>query len=162
MGRRTGAALSFFTALAPGNMALGVARRGLCFSRRGLTSTEHPGLGDSVGGRTLAGFSAFDELWAGIIENIELDIVGQTLKMVIKVVESSQANTRVLECRGLSEFRYHNSMQGPWKYAELTELHASWTEPSGIRLDFVLWSEDAAIMAVTDSILLDEKTISPY
>jgi len=110
----------------------------------------------------LAGFSAFDELWAGIIENIELDIVGQTLKMVIKVVESSQANTRVLECRGLSEFRYHNSMQGPWKYAELTELHASWTEPSGIRLDFVLWSEDAAIMAVTDSILLDEKTISPY
>lgn len=110
----------------------------------------------------MADFDVLNELWAGIIEDVVLDIDRQTLKVVIKVVESSQAYIHVLECTGIAEFRYYNSIKGPWEYAELTELHASREEHGGIRLEFVLWSEDAGIVAIADSVHLDAKSISPY
>jgi hypothetical protein len=96
-----------------------------------------------------------DDLWGATLDRIDLDAVHQVLTLTIRATSSSGDTVYTLDCSGLLELRFFSSIPGPWDYAEVTEIHVDATPSGAHQLEIVLWSEDAGLMAVAQTITLD-------
>lgn len=101
-----------------------------------------------------------DALWGAILDHVDIDITSRLLVISCHVTAGSQAIHHRLEFRALSEFRFFNSIPGQWKYAELTEIHANRTSSGYTHVEIVLWSEDAGLVAIADSVELDGEPVT--
>jgi hypothetical protein len=78
--------------------------------------------------------------------------------MKLHVIDSSltpEWQDHTLELRDVSELRWHNSIPGPWNYAEVTEVHVRPADNDSRNVSIMLWSEDAGLSMTAKSILLD-------
>lgn len=101
-----------------------------------------------------------DALWGATLDRIDLDVVHQVLTMTIRASRSSGDTVYTLDCSGLLELRFFSSIPGPWDYAEVTEIHADVTPSGPHQIEIVLWSEDAGLVAVAQTITLDGHPIA--
>lgn len=97
-----------------------------------------------------------DRLWGGTIVDLSLDVPNQEVTLAINVSHGSEVRSHILRFIGVSEFRFFNTIEHPWDYAEVTEIHLE-RQPSSEKLvyDIVLWSEDAGLSGVCSSVTLD-------
>jgi hypothetical protein len=103
--------------------------------------------------------SQLDALWGATLHRTDLDILHQALVLTIGVSSSSGDTAHILQCAGLLELRYFSSIPGPWEYAEVTEIHTSTTPSGAHQIEIVLWSEDAGLVVIADTITLDGEDI---
>ena len=103
---------------------------------------------------------SLDVLWGAILDRINIDITSQQLAINCHVTTGSQENHYRLEFSALSEFRFFNSIPGPWKYSEITEIHTNRTPTGDTQVEIVFWSDGAGLVAVADSFLLDGEPIT--
>lgn len=96
-----------------------------------------------------------DALWGATLDRIDLDVVRQVLILTIRARSSSGDRFYTLDCSGLLELRFFSSIPGPWDYAEVTEIHAHVTPSGAHQIEIVLWSEEAGLVAVAETITLD-------
>jgi len=99
--------------------------------------------------------SQLDALWGAMLDRADLDVVRQVLVLTIRVTSSAGNTVHTLECSGLLELRFFNSIPSPWEYAEVTEIHASATPSGAHQIDIVLWSEEAGLVVIAETIRLD-------
>lgn len=95
---------------------------------------------------------ALDDLWGAIIRHIDLDIVTQTLVISCRVEEGARLTYYELKLKNVSDFRFFNSIPGPWNYVDLTEIHSEEVPSKGIKVEMVLWSEKAGLVVSAGSI----------
>jgi hypothetical protein len=100
-----------------------------------------------------------DCLWGAILDHVDLDVVHHVLVLTLRVIDSSKEMVHTLECKNLSDLRFFSAIPAPWKYAEVTEVYANVDEAGRTHVDIVLWSEDAGLVAVADSVELDGERI---
>src|SRR5215813_7928925 len=87
-----------------------------------------------------------DALWGGQLKLIQLDPVSHESQLRIDTIIDGAGETFVLLCRGVTDFRFQNSIPDPWTYAEVTEAYASRDHGSGTwLLELTLWSEKAGL-----------------
>lgn len=98
-------------------------------------------------------------LWGAILDHVVLDVTNQVLGLTMRVDSSSGQSVHTLECRNLSELRFFNSIPGPWKYSEVTQINSNVNSAGATQLEIILWSEDAGLVAVADSVILDGQEI---
>ena len=98
-------------------------------------------------------------LWGAIIDEINIDLAGQTLTITCHVTAGTQSRHHRLECKSLSEFRFFSAIPGQWNYAELTEIHMSKTSSGEAKLEIVIWSEDAGLTVKTGGVQLDDQPL---
>jgi hypothetical protein len=106
--------------------------------------------------------SPLNMLWGATLCRVDLDMVQQALVLTICVTGSSGNTLHSLECKGISELRFFSSIPGPWEYAEVTEIHSNTTVAGLTQLEIVLWSEDAGLTVVGDSVVLDGQKVGSH
>lgn len=103
--------------------------------------------------------SPLDFLWGTILERVDLDVVRHVLLLTIRVSSASGDTVHTLKCTDLSELRFFSSIPRPWEYAEVTEIHSNVTASGAIQIEILLWSEEAGLVALADSVTLDDRPI---
>lgn len=104
--------------------------------------------------------SQLDALWGSVLDHVDLDIIRQVLFLTIRVSSSSGDTVHTLKCADLSQFRFFSSIPRPWEYAEVTEIHTNVTATGAIQIEIILWSEEAGLVAVADSVTLDDQPLA--
>lgn len=104
--------------------------------------------------------SRLDALWGAILDRIDLDVVRQVLVLTIRVSSASGETIHTVECSGLMELRFFSSIPGPWEYAEITEIHANVTPSGACQIEIVLWSEEAGLVAIAETIAFDGEKVA--
>jgi hypothetical protein len=97
-------------------------------------------------------------LWGATLDSLEIDLLGQRIVMKLHIEDSSLTHPlqyHILELREVSEFRWHNSIPGPWNYVEVTEIYVRPAADDTKRVSMMLWSEDAGLSMAAKSVLLD-------
>ena len=103
-----------------------------------------------------------DFLWGATLEQVDLDIASQRLTIKCRVEDNGRVTRHELRFKEISEFRFSNSIPGPWNYAELTEIHAAKSAAGTVRTEMIIWSESAELVIVATSVEIDGKSgISP-
>lgn len=101
--------------------------------------------------------ATLDDLWGGQLTALEFDPVRHACELRVTTLVHSRTNSYVLECKGVTDFRFHNAIPEQWTYAEVTEAHLSVDEQSGQHvLELILWSEDADFVVRCSSIEVRE------
>lgn len=97
--------------------------------------------------------ASFDDLWGGQLTSFQFDTVNHVCDLLITTQIDSQENLYILECRDVTDFRFHNAIPEPWTYAELTEIHVNFDKKSNhYVVDMILWSEDSDLSVRCSSI----------
>ena len=97
-----------------------------------------------------------DRLWGGTIAGLSLDVPNQEVTLEINVGHGNELRCHILRFVGVSEFRFFNTIERPWDYAEVTEIHLErQTSSEKLMYDIVLWSEDAGLSGTCSSATLD-------
>ncbi len=99
--------------------------------------------------------SRLDSLWGSILDDLSFDVVQHVVTLVLRVSSASGETRHQLEVRGLTELRFFSAIPTPWRYAEVTEIHASKVGDGQVKLEMVLWSEDASLSISGDALSLD-------
>src|SRR5487761_705819 len=87
----------------------------------------------------------FDALWAATLEHVDLDIATQRLTISCRVEDGGRLTHHKLAFSDISELRFFNSIQGPWDYVEITEIHAAKDAAGSVRTEMVFWSESGSV-----------------
>lgn len=97
-----------------------------------------------------------DELWGGSVVRLSVELATQLVDIRVHVIDSGVETHHDLRLTGMREFRFTNSIPGPWNYVELTELHASFdAQADAWRIEALLWSEEATLTVVCAEVRLD-------
>jgi hypothetical protein len=98
-----------------------------------------------------------DDLWGGQLVGVAFDPVGHICKLQVATFVDGRSHAYLIDCRGVHELRFPNSIPEPWAYAEVTEAHSSFDQESGRHLlELVLWSEAAGLVVKCSSIDIRE------
>jgi hypothetical protein len=103
-------------------------------------------------------------LWAGTLDNVEVDLLRQRVVMSLHVTGKSESLSRrdyTLDLEDVSDFHWFSSIPGPWTYAEATEVHVSELPNEEILVEIMLWSEDAGISITAKTFSLDGVKMAP-
>jgi hypothetical protein len=100
-----------------------------------------------------------DVLWGAIIDELDLDITAQVAVVLCHETEGSRTTSHRIEFRNVSQFQFHNSIPGPWDYAELTEIRVSTTLSERMQTEIIFWSDEASLSIVADSVMLDGESV---
>jgi hypothetical protein len=97
-----------------------------------------------------------DQLWGGTLVDLRLDVVRQAAILEIDVAHGDRTQRYELLLAGISEFRLFNGIEGPWEYAEVTEVHFELdSSAKGWAFEVVLWSEEAGLSGKCSAAILD-------
>jgi hypothetical protein len=97
-----------------------------------------------------------DQLWGGVLDDVTLDVPHQTATLTISATHAGHSVRHVLCLGGILELRFFNSIEGPWDYAEITEVHFRQDISTKVwAFEFILWSEDAGLSGRCSSVTLD-------
>ena len=101
-----------------------------------------------------------DALWGATLDGLDIDIVAHTVEMrLVALTESVETRHRLI-FDSVTEFRFHNSIPDPWNHAEVTEVHAVRLSNARIRMEMVLWSEDAGLALEAGSVAMDGQALT--
>jgi hypothetical protein len=103
---------------------------------------------------------SLDAIWGAVLDAVEFDIIAQSLAITCHVTAGSHVDHHRLKFKELSELRFFNAIPGPWKYAELTEIHVNRTASGATQVEIVFWSEDSCLVAGARSVELDGEPVT--
>lgn len=97
-----------------------------------------------------------DRLWGSVLDDVTVDVPHQTVTLAISATHSGRSVRHVLCLGGILELRFFNSIEGPWDYAEITEIHFRSDVSAKVwTFEFILWSEEAGLSGRCSSVTLD-------
>lgn len=124
------------------------------FSEQHPKSNTDPNARSTTLGVTMVRF--IDSLWGGTLAGFLYDPVNQTCQLEVHVSAGGITKTHMVRCQRVSEMRFFNENPGPWLYAEVTELAASFDDISSCwHLEFALWSDQAGLVIRSREVLFD-------
>ena len=98
----------------------------------------------------------FDALWAATLEHVDLDIATQRLTVSCRVEDGGQlTHSQACLQSMFPSFAFFNSIQGPWDYVEITEIHAAKDAAGSVRTEMGFWSQSAGLVVAAASVEID-------
>ncbi len=104
--------------------------------------------------------SLLDSLWGAKLDRIDVDVVRHVVEMWVEVTTRAVQHRWQVTFHSVTELRFFSSIPDPWNYAELTEIYATRLANQRIRVEIVLWSEDAGLTLEAGSVQVDGRTLA--
>jgi hypothetical protein len=99
-------------------------------------------------------------LWGSTLDEVSINLVQGTVTLAITLFNAGTRTAYRAEFQEVFQLHYFNSIELPWNYAELTEIHSE-TGPDGrVRTELMLWDEDAGLVIGSSSADLVEVSAS--
>jgi hypothetical protein len=73
----------------------------------------------------------------------------------LHIVSRISISSHSFHLESVSDFRWFSEIPEPWNYAEITEIHLSRLSSGQLKVDIILWSEDAGIAITARRALFD-------
>jgi len=103
--------------------------------------------------------TGLDDLWGATLLDVRLDPTALAVHLHVQVVLEAVSTNHKLKLLGISEFQLTNAIPLPWTYAELTEIRVIALPRNRVRVEMILWSEDARMTIEADSLELDGERV---
>lgn len=98
-------------------------------------------------------------LWGATLDSIRLDVVQQRVALDVHTRNRGKVNEYKILLSEVSDFRFSNDIEGPWDYAEITEVHVARLAEQTLTLEFVLWSEGAGLRVKCSTVFLNGQSM---
>lgn len=97
-------------------------------------------------------------LWGSTLDSIEIDLLRLGAKLELHREDSTSEprfSAHTLRFESVSDLRFFNEVPEPWNYAEITEIRSTRLTPGQIKVEIMLWSEEAGITVTAGRVLFD-------
>jgi hypothetical protein len=97
-----------------------------------------------------------DALWGATLAELAFDVRTQTVLLQIVALRAGIESRHELKLADVSSFHFVNTVEGPWNYVELTELHFMRSDLTDRwHFDIMMWLDDTAISGSCAVVTLD-------
>jgi hypothetical protein len=96
-------------------------------------------------------------LWGSILDDVDFDFLnlGATLHIHWTYSDEDPPSRHILQFLSVSDFRWFNSIPGPWNYAEITQTDSKRISSEEIHVEIMLWSEEAGLSITAEKVIFD-------
>lgn len=94
-------------------------------------------------------------LWASILDRVEIDLLNLRARLDLHIASKTSPSSHSLHFESISDFRWFSEIPEPWNYAEITEIHSTRLSSGQLKVDIMLWDEDAGITITARRVLFD-------